>query len=85
MAFHTVPERVGLLLIRLADRADGHGEARLIPHPPTHEELAQSVGASRELVSATLSGFRRLGLVRYHRRSALTVYPRALAEHLALT
>ena len=40
--------------------------------------------ASRELVSATLSGFRRLGLVRYRRQSAMVVYPEALARYLDL-
>lgn len=85
LAFHTVPQRVGLLLLSLtrqdAVQSDG---GRIIPRPPTHEEIAQSVSASRELVSATLSGFRRLGLVRYRRRSAMVVYPDALMRHLDL-
>jgi CRP/FNR family cyclic AMP-dependent transcriptional regulator len=84
LAFHTVPQRIGLLLLGLA-RSDPSGrEGALIPVPPTHEEIAQSVSASRELVSSTLSGFRRLGLVRYRRRSAMVVHPEALRRHLGL-
>ncbi|MDQ7859819.1 MAG: Crp/Fnr family transcriptional regulator [Armatimonadota bacterium] len=85
LAFHTVPQRIGLLLLGLA-RADSSGRegGALIPAPPAHEEIAQSVSASRELVSSTLSGFRRLGLVRYRRRSAMVVHPEALRRHLGL-
>lgn len=85
LAFHTVPQRIGLLLLSLADGrqplADG---GCVISRPSTHEEIAQSVSASRELVTTTLSGFRRLGLVRYRRRSAIVVYPEALSRHLDL-
>ncbi|MDR7522453.1 MAG: Crp/Fnr family transcriptional regulator [Armatimonadota bacterium] len=85
LAFHTVPQRIGLLLLGLAKaQAPGRDGGRLIPRPPTHEEIAHSVSASRELVSTTLSGFRRLGLVRYRRRSAMVVFPDALARHLGL-
>lgn len=85
LAFHTVPQRIGLLLLSMAntERAQQDG-GRVVPRPPTHEEIAQSVGASRELVSSTLSGFRRLGLVRYRRRSAVVVYTDALTRHLNL-
>ncbi len=85
LAFHTVPERIGLLLVVLArtgrEEADG---GYTIPKSPTHQEIAEEVNATRELVSATLSGFRRLGLIRYARRSAVRVYPEALIEHLGL-
>jgi CRP/FNR family cyclic AMP-dependent transcriptional regulator len=85
LAFHTVPQRIGLLLLGLA-RPDpsGREEGAVIPAPPTHEEIAQSVSASRELVSSTLSGFRRLGLVRYRRRSAMVIHREALRRHLGL-
>ncbi len=85
LAFHTVPERIGLLLMVLAragrEEADG---GYTILKPPTHQEIAEEVNATRELVSATLSGFRRLGLIRYARRSAVRIYPQALIEHLGL-
>jgi CRP/FNR family cyclic AMP-dependent transcriptional regulator len=84
MAFHTVPERIGLLLISLPADSELEDGGRVVAAPPTHEEIAQSVGASRELVSSTLSGFRRLGLVRYRRGSALIVFPGPLAAHLGL-
>jgi CRP-like cAMP-binding protein len=85
LAFHTVPERIGLLLIGLAgDQGVPQGGGYLVAMPPTHEEIAQSIAASRELVSSILSGFRRLGLVRYRRRSAILIHPEALARHLSL-
>ncbi len=86
LAFHTVSERIGLLLLELGGQHPVQKDGgRVIPRLPTHEEIAQSVAASRELVSSTLSGFRRLGLVRYRRRSAMVVYPEALARHLGLS
>jgi CRP/FNR family transcriptional regulator len=85
LAFHTVPQRVGLVLLTLAGpEAAQRDGGRIIPKPPTHEEIAQSVSASRELVSSTLSGLRRLGVVRYRRQSAMVVYPEALARYLDL-
>lgn len=98
MAFYTVPQRVGLLLLDLAGAHPesartigappaseaGSAHASVLAHPPTHEEIAQSVGASRELVSTTLSGLRRLGLVRYRRGSTMTIHPDALRRHLDL-
>lgn len=85
LAFHSAPQRIGLLLLALARTETAQKDGgRVISKPPTHEEIAQSVSASRELVSSTLSGFRRLGLVRYRRQSAVVVYPEALTRHLDL-
>lgn len=83
LALHTAPERIGLLLLSLPARINGSQE-RIINRPLTHEEIARTVGTSRELVSATLSGFRRMGLIRYRRRGAVVIAPDALAGHLNL-
>jgi CRP-like cAMP-binding protein len=72
--FLRVPTRLAFLLLDLAERfgkavssfpASSAGEARgfVIDIPLSQQDLANLIGASREIVSLTLSEFRRRGAV----------------------
>jgi CRP-like cAMP-binding protein len=82
MASYKTPQRVMLSLLQLADslgrdKPDGALEMSAL----THHVIAEHVGTSREIVSSQMSRLRRLGMVRYTRRT-LEVYPDALEEAL---
>lgn len=59
-----VPGRVARLLL---DRATG--EPPVVERAPTHETMAQMIGASRETVSRAMKELQDLGLVRAERRT----------------
>jgi CRP-like cAMP-binding protein len=59
-----VPGRVARLLL---DRATG--EPAVVERAPTHETIAQMIGASRETVSRAMKELQDLGLVRAERRT----------------
>lgn len=46
------------------------------------EELAQMVGATREVVSLCLNHFRDSGFIRYHRKGLITINPKAIEGYL---
>lgn len=48
----------------------------------SQEELAQMIGATREVVSLCLNHFRDLGFIRYHRKGRVTVNQKALEGYL---
>jgi CRP/FNR family transcriptional regulator len=82
MAIHKTPERVMLALIQLAETLGTpmpDGSVRI--SALTHYAIAEYVGTSREIVTFQMNRLRRLGMLRYSRRS-IEVYAQALAESL---
>jgi CRP-like cAMP-binding protein len=68
LSFDTVEKRLARSLIRLSERLgspESDGCVRMIPL--THTMLSRYVGASREIVTHHMNGFRRRGLVNYSR------------------
>ena len=62
--FQKVPVRLGNQLLELAERYGVAEEGgTLLPVPLSQQDLGNLIGASREIVSLTLSDFKRRGLV----------------------
>lgn len=62
--FHKVPTRLVNQLLELAERYGvEHERGTLIAIPLSQQDLGNIIGASREIVSLTLSDFKRRGLV----------------------
>ena len=74
MIFLDVPARVAKKLLELAQKQDsGQGDNATTTIVLTHEELSRMVGASREVVSRTLTSYRRQGLLNTsHRKITIT-------------
>ncbi|MGJ3263892.1 MAG: Crp/Fnr family transcriptional regulator [Salinarimonas sp.] len=72
--FHALPQRLARTILARAD-ADGAAQA-------THQELAAELGTAREVITRTLSGFARDGLVRIA-RGEIVVRDRARLTALA--
>jgi CRP/FNR family cyclic AMP-dependent transcriptional regulator len=53
-----------------------------IPHYVRQEDLAEMIGASREVVSSLLNRLRKLQLVEYRRKGRLLVRTAALLDYL---
>lgn len=82
MAVHKTPERVMLALLHLAGTLgtpNPDGSARVASL--THQTIAEYVGTSREVVTFQMNRLRRMGLLRYSRKT-IDIYPRALEETL---
>jgi CRP/FNR family transcriptional regulator len=82
MAIHKTPERVMLALIQLAETLGTplpDGSVRI--SALTHYAIAEYVGTSREIVTFQMNRLRRMGMLRYSRRS-IEVYADALGETL---
>lgn len=67
----TVPQRVRAEIVRLARATAPKGKSALIPRAPTHAELANQIGATREAVSRELSRMAGDGLVERRGRDLL--------------
>jgi len=81
LAFENIPRRLARELLRLSRSeppAEGGTTVRL---NLTHEELAQLVGTSREMISTIMSQFRQRGVLDYARRQ-ITLDPARLEEFL---
>src|SRR3990172_7941202 len=64
LAFRDVPERLALLLVRLAEAyGEPHGQGRRLALRFTHQDLASMIGATRETVTNVLTKFRDDGLI----------------------
>jgi CRP/FNR family transcriptional regulator len=72
IAFLRVDARLAAALLA---RADGEGELSA-----THQDLAEDIGAAREVVSRQLAEFQRAGLLRLGRGRIVLADRRALAE-----
>lgn len=83
MAVHKTPERVMLALLQLtasvgAPMADGTTRIASL----THHTIAEYVGTSREIVTFQMNRLRRMGLLRYSRKS-IDVYTHAIEQALS--
>jgi len=76
LAYHGVPERVALALLRLRRRDDGLIEGI------THQELGDIVGSYRETVTKVLGGFQAAGYIELGHRRIKVANPAGLAELL---
>ena len=74
-ALNTRPRLVSELLRMARPRADG---TSTVSPPPTHEELAERIGARRETVSRELSALSRAGLLHRTRAAFVLDQPGAL-------
>jgi CRP/FNR family cyclic AMP-dependent transcriptional regulator len=70
-----VPGRVARLLL---DRAEG--QPPVVARAPTHEMMAQMIGASRETVSRAMSELQKVGLIQAERRTITVLDPEGLAR-----
>jgi DNA-binding transcriptional MocR family regulator len=73
-----VPGRVARLVL---DRAEG--DPPRVERPPTHEVIAQMIGASRETVSRAMKELQEAGLVRAERRLITVLDAAGLARRAA--
>lgn len=79
LALSSVHDRLLHLLGHLGRRAPLQGDTGVIERAPTHQELAEMVGSSRETVTRTLAAMERAGLIGIARRK-LTLLPEFFAE-----
>ena len=78
-----IARRLARSLIRFSGRLGEEREDGTVQMMPfTHEQLAQVVGTSREIVTHYMSQFRRQGYVRYSRKG-ISVYRHALQHWLS--
>ncbi len=85
LAFYTNPCRLAKILLEEArsrgTRFDGALRVRL---GLTHEQLAQMIGTSREIVTSILNTFRQLAVLDYE-RSSFTIFPEKLERYFNRT
>ncbi len=81
LVFHKVPGRLANLLLELG-RAYGVPDSRstLLHIRLSQQEIGNPIGASREIVSSTLSDFRRQGLVDHAGGRLIIRRPQPLAQ-----
>jgi CRP/FNR family cyclic AMP-dependent transcriptional regulator len=83
LSFDPVTERLGRALLELADRLGEDGaEGVRIGHYISQEELAQMIGARREVVSGLLNRLRTGGMITYTRRGHIEIRRAALEAYL---
>jgi CRP/FNR family cyclic AMP-dependent transcriptional regulator len=61
-----VQNRIHAELVRLAREGDAVGRGVLIPHPPTHTEIASRISTHREAVTRELNRLAKFGIVERH-------------------
>jgi CRP/FNR family transcriptional regulator, cyclic AMP receptor protein len=83
---HSVSEKLARFLLSLSEEPIGSekdgGDAARVEMDLTHDEIAQSIGTSRETVTRALASFRKRHLVNL-RRSMLVVQNRPELERIA--
>ncbi|MGH9863166.1 MAG: Crp/Fnr family transcriptional regulator [Candidatus Acidiferrales bacterium] len=81
LAFENIPRRLAREILRLGrnNQAQPGADDSRIALQLTHEELAQLVGTSREIVTTVMNQFRQRGLLDYTRRNILVNRPRVEA------
>ena len=83
LAVEPAIERLARTLLLLADSlGEETPGGTQITHYVTQEELAQMVAARREVVSGLLNRLRKLGLIQYSRKSAISVRRDALQAYV---
>jgi CRP/FNR family transcriptional regulator/CRP/FNR family cyclic AMP-dependent transcriptional regulator len=68
LALGSVHDRLFHLLGHLGRRDPRQADTGVIERSPTHQELAEMVGSSRETVTRTLAGMEKAGLIAIERR-----------------
>ena len=82
VAFEPTMERLVRTLLTMADTLGEPAEdGARIAHYITQEELAQLIGARREVVSGLLNRLRDDGLIYYSRKGRISVHRRALEAY----
>lgn len=85
LALRSVEERLGhtiLLLARTQGRILKAESDENVELNVTHEELSGFSALSRQRVTLCMNRFRKLGLVKYSRKSPLSINLKSLSEHL---
>lgn len=84
LAFEPTLARLARTLLLLADTlGEDTPEGTHIAHYVRQEELAQMVGARREVVSGLLNRLRERGLISYSRKGAISVHRAPLEAYLS--
>ncbi len=78
----SIDKRVCLFLVRLAIESNKLCPGGKIEKAPTHAEIANMIGANREVVSRTISKLVRQGAIRSGRQRVEILDPDLLAEDL---
>ncbi len=82
LALDKTPQRVALVLCRLAQRLGARGDDGASKIPPlTHQLLSEYVGTSREIVTFQMNQLRQQGYLRYSRKG-IEVFTDSLQDHL---
>jgi CRP-like cAMP-binding protein len=79
LALSSAHDRLLHLLGHLGRRAPLQGDTGVIERAPTHQELAEMVGSSRETVTRTLAAMEKAGIIAIGRRK-ITLLPAFFAE-----
>lgn len=81
LVFHSVPQRVGRLLLRLsAQHGIQNGRGMLIDVALTQQEIANFIGATREATSSVLNQFKRKGWIEIRKQRILIVDSKKIAK-----
>jgi len=76
----TVPDQIRLELCRIVSANGTHDGPLTIDPAPTHAEIAQRVGTTREQVTRVMRDFARRGLIVQSRKAWTVSDPRAICE-----
>ena len=83
LAFDNIPRRLARELLRLGREEKPVEGGAVVKLNLTHEELAQLVGTSREMITTIMNQFRQRGLLDYARRQ-ITLDPASMEKFLSL-
>ena len=76
----TIEQRVCSFLVRLALDSDRLVAGGIIEGAPTHSEIANSIGATREAVSRTISDLSKRGIIKTGRQKIEVILPQVLFD-----
>lgn len=84
LSFDKTSERLAKTLLRMGeDYGLKEIDGRLkIHHSYTHEELAQIIGTSREIISSAMASFRKEGYIKYKRKN-IEIIPEKIIHYLS--
>ena len=80
LSFDTTARRLAKELMKLGAAGEGSDGER-VTTGLTHEDLANLIGTTREIVTALMNQFRERGLIEYSRRK-IVVFPKQVANYL---
>ena len=79
---YSVEDRVRVRLSRMFLESNRFVPGGVLQNAPTHEEIANIIGANREAVSRSLSRLKRSGIIETGRKTLVMLQPDALLEGL---